>query len=212
MRRTPLLATVAALILLACQGPTQRDPSRFGVFRVMLGGSPDGVVVWRVDQLAVARRVFAADGDDALGPDFVEVLDGESDVVAEAATLDGPCELFEVTAAGAMRLRVDASCMARGYSALQRALGHGVGHAYTWRRFGYVGHVCDWPLLAPAPATCHPTIRCAGDGCLMSRGLARIDDGPGFNEAYTGDLADPAPAQPDLDLFAHCLAAGRCEP
>jgi len=203
------LLAAAALFAMACTAPTQFSPSRFGRWRVAFAGSTDGVYAWRADQLDAVRPMFTE--LDALGPDFVETDSlAEADVIARAAgDLGGACGAFDARDPGLVR--IDAAC-AQGYLALRRAVAHEVVHAYTWQRWGWAGHACDWPIGAAVPATCHPTIRCPGEGCLMSRGLARADDGPNFSEAYTGDVADPTPAQPDLDLVAACQAASRCAP
>lgn len=188
----------------SCVGTlSQRDPARFGVVRVAFGPSLDGVYDWRADQLAMLAPM-ETEGD-AFGPDIQIVSEGAADVVLRAAALGGPCGRYTT---GLAYAEVDPACTA-GYLALRRAALHEVMHWYTWSRWRWVGHLCEWPLNAPRPAYCHPTIRCTD--CVMSPGLTAPDDGPSFSEAYTGSVAEPTPAQADLDLIAACQANGRCE-
>lgn len=199
----------SSLLFVACTAPSQNDEARFGVWRVGFAGSLDGVYDWRPEQLAQLRAALPLAG--ALGPTFVEadLLSDADTIVRAAGGLAGACEVFTTADPGVVR--VDPTCTA-GYPALQQATVHGLAHAYTWNRWHWVGHVCDWPLGAPVPPTCHPTVRCPGESCVLSRGITHPDDGPTFDEAYTGDVADPHPAQPDLDLFAHCRGANACLP
>lgn len=172
--------------------------------RVAFASSADGVYAWRADQLDQLAPLFTE--LDAIGPDFVQASEADADVLVRAASLDGACGRFTT---GNTYVEVDAAC-AQGYLAMRRAAAHEIIHYLTWTRWHWVGHVCQWPIGTTIPAGCHPTIR--GVDALISPGLTGFDDGPSTSEAYTGQIADPTPTQSDLDLIAHCQAAGACVP
>jgi hypothetical protein len=190
-----LLLALAAIIA-ACTAPSQTDEARFGAVTVAFSESLDGVWDWRQDQLVELRAELKALS--AVGPVFRETSEGSADVVVRAASLNGPCGLFR---AGLRYVEVDAACTA-GFGALKAATGHELLHFYTWKSFGWLGHVCDHPGDDP---TCHATVT---GPSLLAPGLARVDPGPGFSEAYTGDFVDGVPTDADLALV-RALAGAR---
>lgn len=213
-----LLSTVLCLLSLAlssaalaagCLAPSQRSPSRFGVVRVALADSPDGVFGWSQHQRVLLDPYINVTLD-ALGPDFQLVdLISSADVLVRAtgAMPDGACGLYR---AGDAEARVNSAC-AQGDDGLRRAVGHELLHWLTDHRFAWVGHLCEWPVNAPVPPGCHPTLRCVD--CVLSPGLRAPDEtGPTFTEAYVPPIADPVPAQADLDLIDRCDRQRACLP
>lgn len=197
---------IVLLLLCGCVAPSQRDPARYGTVRIALGASLDGLYDWRPDQRAQLDPI--ATELDALGPDFVWVSEGQADVVIRAASLaSGACGEYHQ---GLAYVEVDASCT-QGYLAMRRAASHEIVHWYTWNRWRWVGHLCQWPLNSSPPAGCHPTIRC--DRCLMAPGLTPPNTtGPGFEEAFVPPVAEPAPDYADLELVRTCQTQSRCTP
>lgn len=203
--RCSAAALLAALV--ACAAPSQYDPAAFGSFTVAVGPSLDGVYDWQPAQRAALESgLLALRG---LGPGVALTTEGAADVVVRAASLGGDCGAFRQ---GLAYVEADAACASQrgGMGFVVQAAAHEVVHWWTWRRWGAAPHVCDWPVGAAVPPGCHPDVRCPGGGCLMSPGLARVDGGPGFSEAYSGDAAVEAPQAPDLALARRCLDRGGC--
>lgn len=182
-------------LLGACAAPSQLDEARYGRVTVAFGPSLDAVWDWRQDQLPELRAELAALS--AVGPVFREAPEADADVVVRAADLGGPCGRFQT---GLRFVEVDATCAA-GYLQLRAAAGHELLHWATWTKWGQVWHVCEHPEDG---MRCHPTVT---GPALLNPGLARIDDGPGFSEAYTGDFADGVPTDADLRLVRSLAGA-----
>ena len=190
-----------------CVAPSQRNPSTYGTVRVALADAPDGSWGWSQHQRDLLDPYINLTLD-ALGPDFVLIQSlGDADVLVRASDSTGDaCGLYR---RGESEVFVNSQC-AQGDDALRRAVGHELVHYLTDHRYGWLGHLCTWPINDPPPPGCHPTILC--QDCLMSPGLRQIDlAGASFDEAYVPPIADPAPAAEDLQLISHCQDAGQCQ-
>lgn len=203
------IALICLVLIDGCFAPSQRNPMVFGTVRVALADSRDGVWTWSQHQRAMLDPYLNVTCD-ATGPDWILVNEfADADVIVRATNdmLDGACGLYTT---GDSEVRVNTAC-ASGDDAMRRAVGHELLHWYTDHWFHWVGHLCSWPVNVPPPAGCHPTILCTD--CLLSPGLRDPDlTGPTFDEAYVPPIADPEPAEQDLQLIAHCESAHACVP
>jgi hypothetical protein len=193
----------AALVLCACEAPTQFDPGTYGTVSVAFGPSLDeGNEPWRSDQLPYLQRELSA--LNGLGPSWTQTDEGSADVVVR------PFDSGQGCTKGAGRyvpgsdyVEVDPAC-AGGYDALARAAGHELMHWLTDHKYHWVGHLCAHTTDA---TNCSRLVTC--QDCLLSPGLLQMDDGAGLDEAWA-PYADPTPAAEDLQLVASCQAAGSC--
>src|SRR5512147_2822988 len=173
----PLLLLLAALTVVACEAAPMLPP-----VRVALAGSRDGVLAWSQTQRA-AIAPYLERRLDRTGADFSFVEDpAAADVVVRATDMTADaCGLYD---RGDTEVRVNAQCAA-GETGLLRAIGHELLHWLTDHRYGWLGHLCTWPVNVAPPPGCHPTLVCPGEDCLLGRGLRAGDDpGPSFSEAY----------------------------
>lgn len=201
-----LLALI--FLVVGCEPPSQRDPSIYGAVTVALGRGLDGVTDWREDQRA--RLGESLPQLAALGPTVTLTTEGRADVVVRTFDSGPGC------AAGVGRyhpgsayVEVDPAC-ADGYAALARAVNHEIVHWLTWSRYAWVGHLCAY---GDTHADCHPDLRFTpgrDPTPLLAPGLSRTDPGPGTDEAYVPEPADPSPTSLDLELVRRCQERGRC--
>lgn len=222
MRPSIALAAFVLSTLAACVVPDQHDPRRFGVVRVGFGPSvetgPDAAGPWHQDQLREMRAQLAV--LNRLGPTFVEVPEGEADVVVRPF-VSGPACLSGGATRGAGRyprfgaayVEVDASC-ADGYLVLRRIMAHELMHWLTATRYGWVGHICPVRAVGePEPRTdCHPTIR--QTGAILNADVRTSAAAPMVLERFLDEVqagfVDADPTEADLALLAACQRAG-CE-
>lgn len=131
---------VLFVLLAACTAPDQHDAARYGITKVAYGAALDTAPPFRADQLAEMRAELV--DLNALGPTFVEVSEGDADVVVRPfdstiAAAGVPCgagvERFHI---GSAYVEIDVSC-AHGYDELRTAEGHGLGH------FKGLRHICQ---------------------------------------------------------------------
>jgi hypothetical protein len=196
-------ALMLAALTACAAAPSQHDASVYGTVSVALGPSLDGVYDWRPEHAAAV--IAALDDFEALGPATVFTDEGSADVVIRAASLTRGCGAFSP---GLRFVEVDAACASQqgGTPAVARAAMHELAHWYTHQRWGSAPHACRHPSDG---ADCHPTVTCPSGDCLLSQGVARFDDGPGFTEVFAS-FQDWRATPDDLALVAHCQAAGRC--
>lgn len=191
---------LAATAVPSCVAPaTNHDEARYGVLRVAFGPSLDGYDDWRPDQVAALRPALLALA--RLGPTVVVVAEGadpEPDVVVRPAVL--PPGVGARYTLGTRYVEVDPA-QAPGTPALQSVAAHDVMHFWVIRRYGFRGHVC---AHAGAAADCHP--RVFGEALLNPAAL-RQDDGPSFDEAWTGDFPVTEPTHVDVALVLDLEAA-----
>lgn len=195
---------VLSLMSLECSDP-RPEPERFGVVKIAFAPSLSDGRELRVDQQDAIRPL--ARELDALGPDFIWVsaADPEAIVIRPEMLPAGTCGSYRL---GELSVAVDPACTA-GYSALRKAAAHEIVHALLYRRFGWSGHLCWYPINSPVPNGCHRTILCRA--CLMSPELQGEDVWGDSVEDYAPSLAIPEPQSEDIALVRLCFEHGRCE-
>lgn len=176
------LLALAALALAACVAPSQHDPAAYGTVAVYY--APDDWASSYRDVFREELRVL-----DRLGPRFVEAAtEAEATVVVRHWVSPDCAAAAARWTRGTRVVELDPVCLP-GTLVLRTAFQHEVGHALG------LAHVCRRAGDAP---DCSPV----GFGpALMNPFVVTGDAGPGFEEAYVGQVPHFEPSELDLAEF-----------